>query len=69
MPPALGEPRSDAFYASKGGKISVSFSGWDASKAVLEDQAFDGGLPLGQHNDKHRFGEILREVGPPTRGE
>jgi hypothetical protein len=43
MPPALGEPRSDAFYASKGGKISVSFSGWDESKAVLEDQAFDGG--------------------------
>ena len=28
-----------------------------------------GGLPLGQHNDKHRFGEILREAGPPTRGE
>jgi ABC-type multidrug transport system ATPase subunit len=26
-------------------------------------------LPLGQHNDKHRFGEILREAGPPTRGE
>jgi hypothetical protein len=24
-----------------------------------------GGLPLGQHNDKHWFGEILREAGPP----
>jgi hypothetical protein len=21
------------------------------------------GLPFGQHNDKHRFGEILREAG------
>jgi hypothetical protein len=27
-----------SFYASKDGKITVSFSGWDASKVVLEDQ-------------------------------
>jgi hypothetical protein len=30
-----------SFYASKDGKISVSFSGWDANKVVLEDQAFE----------------------------
>jgi hypothetical protein len=30
-----------SFYASKDGKITVSFSGWDASKVVLEDQAFE----------------------------
>jgi hypothetical protein len=30
-----------SFYASKDGKISVSFSGWDANKVVLEDQVFE----------------------------
>jgi hypothetical protein len=27
------------------GKISVSFSAWDASKFVLEDQAFEASAP------------------------
>jgi hypothetical protein len=30
-----------SFYASKDGKISVSFSGWDGNKVVLEGQAFE----------------------------
>jgi hypothetical protein len=30
-----------SFYASKDGKISVSLSGCDGSKVVLEDQAFE----------------------------
>ena len=29
-----------SFYASKDGKISVSYQGWDASKTVLEGQQF-----------------------------
>ena len=30
-----------SFYAAKDGKISVSFSGCDGSKVVLEDQAVE----------------------------
>jgi hypothetical protein len=30
-----------SFYASKDGKISVSFSRWDANRVVLEGQAFE----------------------------
>jgi len=29
-----------SFYATKDGKISVSYQGWDASKTVLEWQQF-----------------------------
>jgi hypothetical protein len=36
-----------SFYASKDGKISVSFSGWDANRVVLEDQVFE--LSWGPH--------------------
>jgi hypothetical protein len=60
--PSFGPPR---------GKLTRATVRWRGQPPhfATSTLALSGGLPLGQHNDKHRFGEILREAGPPTRGE
>jgi hypothetical protein len=43
-----------SFYASKDGKISVSYAGWPEAKVVLEDRILDKVLCLnGQQDARH----------------
>jgi hypothetical protein len=59
-----------SFYATKDGKISVSFQGWDASKTVLDGQQFAMGrrgreVHRGQAHMALRLGAI---PAPEWRG-
>jgi hypothetical protein len=57
-----------SFYASKDGKISVSFSGWDASKVVLEDQAFEVSWETYLGRAEDQAVEIMLNGGSPPIG-